>query len=188
MCDGDPAGLNCSWPYIVKTDGPSGTRRMMWWVFQQAIDRGADRLIYCEDDLIVSRNAVRTIRECKIDNYHAFITFYDYKEFPRRTWKPGLNHVYGMGKYSAGLWGSQCLLVPRRTIEWALQKHPDEWCKAYPNLPWAVSINAGDCSLTAAIQTSPSPCFYVHQPSLVDHVNGPSAVGHLGSKAAFFVY
>jgi hypothetical protein len=189
MCDGDSTNLSCSWPHIIKSDGPSGTRHMMWWVFRQALERGVDRLIYCEDDLIVSRNAIRTIQQCKLDNYHAFITFFDYKEFPRRTWKPGLNHVYGMGKHDMGLWGSLCLLLPRRTIEWALQKQPDEWSKTYPNLPWSSSINAGDCVLTVAIQSSPFPCFYVHQPSLVDHVNGPSATGHLlGGKAGFFVY
>jgi hypothetical protein len=186
VCDGpatEPFNEICSWPHVVKPDGPSGTRGIMWWTFQQALDRGADRLIYCEDDLRVSRDAVKKIRQCTLDDRHSYITFYDYKEFPVGIWKPGLNSIKGLGKGDVGMWGSLCLLLPRRTLEWALQHSATGWGD-----PWLPTKNRADCVLSWAMMHSPWPRFYVYEPSLVDHVGEESSIEpRPNQKARFFL-
>jgi len=176
-CDGPPEGPEgslaqiCRWPIAIKPDGPSGTRFIMWWTFRKALEYGADRLLYCEDDLIVSRDAVHKIRAMDIDDEHAFITFYDWKECPDPRTAAGLYTAPAMGFHNDGLYGSQCLLIPRRTIEWVTTRNADEWGD-----PWPHTKNGGDCVLTWAIRQSPWPRFAVHVPSLVDHAGVTSSI------------
>src|SRR4051812_14873839 len=65
--DGDPRGMDdvatrLGFGSLVKEDGPSGTKAMMWWIFEHAIMLGADRLIFCEDDLFIAPNAINQMR------------------------------------------------------------------------------------------------------------------------------
>lgn len=162
-----------NWMQLVKEDGPSGTRNMMWWTFRAALAMGADRLLYCEDDLQLAPRAITRALAVEVPDDVAFVTFYDHKEFPRDEPRPanGLHTVEGMGRMNRGMWGSLMILVPRRTMEFVTQRGATEW-----HDPWPHKSSAGDCVLVWALLKSPWPRWAVHIPSLVDHAGEESSI------------
>ncbi len=155
------------WDLVRKTDGPIGTRRMMWWIFEQALKTDCSDLIFCEDDLLVAKDAIAKILTLEVPRDVAFVTFFDHKEFPsaRTDGITGLRPVVPPGALNTGMWGSLCFLIPRRTMEFLVPRGSENW-----GTPWGVALgNAGDSTLSWAIGQSPWPKFMVHQPSLVDH-------------------
>lgn len=172
------------WNQRVKHDGPSGTRHMMWWTFEQALSMGADRLLYMEDDLHLSRNAITRALAVDVPDDVAHVTFYDHKEFPAEEPRPtdGLHRIEGMGKLNRGMWGSLMMLVPRRTMEFVVQRPANGW-----HDPWPHKRSAGDCVLVWALLKSSTPRWAVHIPSLVDHVGEESSIEQRRvRKAAWF--
>lgn len=161
------------WMIRVKGDGPSGTRPMMWWTFARALETDCERLIYCEDDLLLSPGAIDRIRAVQVPDDHAFITFYDHKEFPAGEPRPtdGLHSIEGMGRHNRGMWGSLCVLFPRRTLEYIVTRGPFEW-----HDPWPHKKTAGDCVMTWALLKSPWPRWMVHVPNLIDHAGVDSSI------------
>lgn len=187
--DGDPCGMDdlansLGFGTLEKEDGPSGTKSMIWWIFEHAIMLGADRLIFCEDDLFIAPNAINTIRLDYIPKGHGFITYYDYKEFPADAPYPGdgMHSVPAMGRDGRGLWGSLCLLISREVMQFVTSREYNAWRD-----PWPHKKTAGDCTLTWALTQSPYDKFAVRVPSLVDHAGFESSIdARRIRRSAFF--
>lgn len=177
--DGPPSchfqALPRGWEYFSNNDGPSGTPEAMWSVFAQALELGADRLLYCEDDIIAAPAAVARALAVEIPAAVSYVSFYDSKEFMSRglRMQPGLYQIPALGLDGRGFWGSLCFLLPRRTMEFALTRRPAEW--RMPFEPRPGGNGAADCLISWVAHKSPAPNSMVHLPSLVDHVGDISA-------------
>jgi hypothetical protein len=169
LSDG-PMTIKCPWRFKEKADGPSGARWAHWWAFKTALEMGADRVLYCEDDLIVGKNAVTKALAVEIPETTAFVTFHDRKEYPN-VFEYGLRPVTAMGLDTRGMWGLQCVMFPRRTLEYLTQKGPTDWKD-----PFSDKMNSGDVTISWALQYSPWPQFTVHTPSLIEHAGDISSI------------
>jgi hypothetical protein len=148
----------------------------MWRIFR-LMSLDCDRLIYCEDDILCAPGAITRILATPIPDDHALISFFDAHELPgARLAGPGIQSVPLMGRDGMGLFGACCLLLPRRTIEWALRAVPDA-----PGMP-----DGADQALSWALRDSPWQVRGVSVPSLVDHVGDVSSMGHARQRAFWF--
>ncbi len=173
LCDG-PMTLTCPWEVIEKPTLPTGTRQAHWWAFRTALSLGADRVLYCEDDLVVGKNAITKALLCEIPPDMAFVNFHDRREFPIDH-PHGLHAVPMMGRRRPhwGLTGLQCILFPRRTLEYLTQKEPREWGYWKPE---ELFPNNGDHLVSWALKNSPWPQYLMHIPSLIDHAGDVSSL------------
>lgn len=160
-----------------------GARRAMWQLFGKALELGADRLFYFEDDVELAPGALNAMRSVVVREDQAFVSFFDRKEFPgAKRLPPGIQDVPVMGQDRKGLHGACSMLIPRRTIEWVLQKGPFDWGD-----PWKMREDVADTAFTWALRTSPWRVRGVHVPSLVQHVGDVSNFGGgPGRRAARF--
>lgn len=173
-----PMTVDCQWPCVVKPDGPSGTRHGMWFAFREALKTDATRILYCEDDLIVSAGAVDKILSHEIPDDAAMLNFFDQKPEVRSN-REGWHRVPAMGRNGRGLWGTLCVLYPRRTVGYLAARDPDEY-----DHPWRKGKNAGDCIVSWALERSPWPEYLMQVPSLVDHAGDQSSTGHARVRRA----
>lgn len=166
------------WSVVTNTGPALGARAALWWVLRTVHSMGADRLLYCEDDLQVAPGAVDAILTMGCPPDLALVSFFDAHEFPgARRAAPGVHRVPIMGQSGKGLLGACCLLIPRHTMTWALQTDPDG-----PGVP-----EHADQALSWALRDGPCQARGVHIPSLVEHVGDVSSMGHkAGQRAALF--
>lgn len=172
------------WLQMNRPDGPTGVRAIMWWTFQKALDLHADRLLYMEDDLHLSRDAITRALACEVPPHCSLLSFYDYAEFPATKGRPaaGIHELPFMGNTGRGMWGNQCLLIPRRTLEFVVQREAHEWMD-----PWPHRRDGADTLLSWVLAShSPWPTWAVHMPCLVDHAGDESALHHTAHKASWF--
>lgn len=170
--DGPVQRPTAGWDAIGHAGAPEGSRFNMWRVFRFALERQADRLVYCEDDIVPSKNAIRKICSLEVPEWAAFIDFHDMKEL-RRAGEPGMHRVPAAGYDRRGYWGTQCMSFPRRTLEWLAQRDPATVARrALPN--------CADATLGWLLVSSPWPMYAAHLPCLVRHAGAVSAA-HPGS-------
>lgn len=154
----------------------------MWRVFKTAAALKVDRLLYCEDDLLVSPGAVTRAFATPIREDQALVSFFDSKEFPGAAIaSPGVHDVPVMGRDRRGLFGACCMLFPGRTLAWLASRPHDGW-----DDPWQGDPDPADLLLGWALKGSPWPLRGVHVPSLVDHAGKISSMGHNAAPAALF--
>jgi hypothetical protein len=140
-----------------------GDSRTMWTAFRIALESGAEQLLYCEDDIIPCRNAVRRMLALSTPDRFAFVDFHDMRELvsgqPVGLWplQPGTFHAYR---------GNQCMLIPRRTLAWLVALHDPS------GDPFIVG---SDGVLGGCIVRSPWPFYAAHAPCIVRHVGEVSA-------------
>jgi hypothetical protein len=146
----------------------AGVRTMMWNAFRLALDAGCERLLFCEDDIRPCKNAVRRMLQLEVPPEAAFIDFHDMKELRESGLGHGLIDVLAMGFDGQGYWGNQCMLFPRRTLEWLVAWDPMSVARWDPP-------RGADCTLGWLLSCSPWPLYAAHLPRLVDHVGGSSA-------------
>lgn len=177
MSDGMPE-QSIPWVTRIGWRGQLGARAAMWSIFRYAHRIDVDWLIYCEDDIVPAPNAVERILRTAVRADQALVSFFDAKEFPGANRAvPGILDVPVMGREGLGLFGACCLLLPRRTIDWALRSKPGDL-----GMP-----DGADQALSWALRDSPWPVRGVSVPSLVEHVGDESSMGHAsGQRAAFF--
>lgn len=196
-CDGElPAEtmnvIPMGWQIKIKSDGPSGTRRAMWWVYREAYLAGVDQLLYCEDDLIVGCDAVTRAFGVELGHDIALANFFDSREFHPGRYAPGFHKIPVHGLDGHGLWGSLMCLIPRRTFGYLLSRSPVPARPGEPGGwldPWPEKPNAADCTMSWALQMfSPWRWRLQHVPSLVDHAGDVSALRTARiRRAAWFV-
>ncbi len=156
-----------------------GTRAMMWWAFERAVETGADRLIYCEDDIEPVRNAVRYIRRLAIPLWAAFVDFHDFllPEGPVRDTRGAL-----VGRAAdRGYVGNLCMLFPRRTLLWLVQQDP---FSVLPEQQRDGLHFASDHALGELVGRSIVRSYAVHVPRLVRHAGEVSAAHPQRSAAS----
>jgi hypothetical protein len=145
-----------------------GVRGNMWAAFRLAIAAGHERLIFCEDDIVPCKNAVHRILQLDIPPDVSFVDFHDMKELRESGLPPGLHNLLSNGLDSRGYWGTQCMLFPRRTLEWLVQWDPMSIARWDPP-------QGADRTLGWMLQWSPWPLYAAHLPRLVRHVGSVSA-------------
>lgn len=149
----------------LKFEQCSGIRAMMWSVFAQAIHLGVDRLLFCEDDIRVCKNAIRYMLSLEIPGGAAFIDFYDMREAKLRNLSTAGLHKQ---KCHDNYWGNQCMLFPVRTLKWLVQ------CNPFAIHKWELPSHADHC-LGHFLAQSPWKEYQFHLPRLVQHVGDVSA-------------
>ncbi len=167
LCDGaEPSAVMIGWPFDVGFPR-RGSRAMMWWAFRRALESGADRLIYCEDDITPCRRAVERMACVSINEEAAFMTFADRLALPDGS--PDGLYVFPA---AGGFEGSECLAFPRRAIEWLVQQDPFAILteQVRDGVPVAV-----DQVLIRLVARSPWPNYAAHLPRLVRHEGAVSA-------------
>lgn len=167
LVDGPLDGIACRprWSIDRLSAAPSGSLNAMFNAFRFALDRGAERLLYFEDDVIVCKNAVPRMLEVDVGDL-AFVSFFDMKEMPESA-PHGLHRMSPMGRDGRGFWGAQALLLPRRTLEFALACEPR--IRRFGNKQSGETL-LGYELLKAGYE------YGVHVPNLVEHVGDVSAI------------
>ncbi len=156
-----------------------GIRVTMWRAFRAALEVGADRLIYCEDDIIPCKNAVRRMTEMEIPADTGFITFCDFKELPFAATETGLHRISPYGISGTGLFGNQCLIFPRQTLLLLVRRDPlavGEIILPCGDRVPATARNHADVMLGHMVSKI-RPKVLVHLPRLVRHV-GMNSIAH----------
>jgi hypothetical protein len=153
---------------------PQGVRATMWRAFAHAVAAGVDRLIYCEDDIIPCKNAIRYIAALSVPDDVAFIDFHDITELPNAT-TPGLYRMPPHGIRHTGYVGNLCMLIPNRTLRYFMRKDP------FAVMPAA--RNHADTAIGQLVSRSMWPRYVVHIPRLVRHV-GVTSAAHTGAIRA----
>lgn len=157
----------------------AGIRVMLWWAFAHALELGADRLIFCEDDITPTRNAVRYLRRVEIPDSVAFVDAHDMKELRAET-RPGLHLVPAAGLDKAGYWGNQCMMFPWRTMVYLSARSPLEELSHLRNRPAAGAgelHHGADMVLGRLVEASPWPHWAVLLPRLFRH-DGVQSAAH----------
>lgn len=167
LADGEPPAL-ADWPPGWDLDfrfPRSGDRLMMWWAFERALVAGAERLIYCEDDITPCRNAVRRMLQLPIPESVAFVDFHDNLELPDGA-APGTYEVPAQGYSGRGYLGNLCMMFPRRTFAWLVRQDP---MSVLPQQRRGSIYHASDLVLGMLLASSPWPRYLAHLPRLVRH-------------------
>lgn len=153
--------------------GPSGTRLMLWRAFALCAYTRADRLLFFEDDIVLCRNAIKRMQDVAIPDDVGFITYHDMFACPRGSADglyvlPSKNAV----GVSRDFYGTQALVIPRRTCEFLLARDPLEIVKPSVN---AYPRNSGDSVMSYLLTLeSPWPLYGIHIPCLAEHIGAQS--------------
>jgi len=140
-------------------------RAVMWRAFRYAKQRDVDMLLYCEDDITPCRNAVRHILQTRVPEDCAFVDFHDMVEL-RSGASRGLHVRRFDGLLRHKYIGNQCMMFPRRTIDWLVQRDP-----VYDYAP----VHHADAALGKLLEASPWPQYGICVPALVRHIGEVSA-------------
>jgi hypothetical protein len=143
-----------------------GPRAMMWWAFERAVAAGVDQLVYCEDDITPTRNAIAYMARFQVPSWAAFVDFHDVALDAATP--PGLHVMRADRSYT----GNQCMVLPRRTLQWLLLHDPMEI------MPWqarGLAPHATDSVLGDFVARSLWPNYIAHVPRLVRHDGAASA-------------
>lgn len=147
--------------------GPSGNLNAVLETFKFALRSGADRLLYFEDDIVACTNAIPRMLEVDVPDDCAWTSFFDMKEIPYGM-PPGIYAVSTMGKDGRGFWGAQAMMIPARTMRFAVENQSA--LRAYGNK------HCGDCLLGYELLRQQKSSYAVHVPNLVEHVGAVSAI------------
>ena len=143
------------WEVVESGDGPSGSSIAMWKIFREVVDRGADQLIFVEDDIIMAKNAIPRILQVGIPEDLLFVTYFDVDRFRPKT-------PTGLYRFPTRVYMcNQCFIIPRRSMEYLLMKGIGDTVSS-------------DTSIVIQGGRSPWPFYGSHAPCLVEHVGDVS--------------
>lgn len=133
---------------------PRGTRKALWTILHRAAHLHVPNLLHFEDDVRVSRNAVKAMSLIEVPPEFGALLFFSQRALPET---PGI-HAHPEG---VGLWGMQSLKVPARS----LAKFADAATKPVSEYDFSCDVWLGE-QLRAA--------FYF--PALVRHIGAETAI------------
>lgn len=165
-----PRGWSC-----IATEQRKSSRLNLWAAIRMAVNIGAERLLFFEDDLRATQNAVHRMATVEIPKDTALVSFYDMKEVPSDS-RPGLYRSPARGRDGKGFWSLLGTVFPRWMLEYLAAKDPFSVQKDVPHMH-------GDRTIEDLMAASPWPSFCVHIPCLVRHVGEVSAA-HPGAPFA----
>jgi hypothetical protein len=180
-------------------DGASiGTKPAMLSLLHQAAEAAVERLVYCEDDILCSKNAIPAILRLKGHDRLAFVSFCDIKNLgfkPGLTEAPGYDFAGPSGQ--GGHWGNQMLLLSGKALQYlrSTTEMPD-WGISIPNLgqDWpkkpediALGKKASDIMLGISLALPPAPWakYGIFTPSLCQHIGERSLVNPVATANGF---
>lgn len=140
---------------VVEFGGPSGSSRAMWHVFEAVTRRGADQIIFVEDDVVMAKNAVQRILQVGVPDDLFLVTYFDPDRLRPRT-PPGV-YKFPTRVYMC----NQCFCMPRRVMEYLLKRGIGD-------------TESSDTSIVIQGGRSPWPWYGTHAPCLVEHVGDVS--------------
>lgn len=146
-----------------------GTRECMRLVCQDFMQTGVERLVYCEDDLLLAPDAVEVIRATVVPPGHALVKFFDCHTFPDPL-PPGLHSAPFVDARGHTMWGTQCMLFPREVVAY-LAALPRETWHAWqnPDERYRRPRHQVDVVLSHLLAASPWPRWAMLSPNVVDH-------------------
>jgi hypothetical protein len=146
----------------------------------------ADRVLLIEDDVGPCRNALRFIRKMEIPEDVAFVSFFEMKEAleptpgcltripchglqpestPETQSPPDLLTFRQVTKFYCG---NQCLLMPRRTVEYLVKCDPFD--AGLPEDPHMHRQHSSDAAMGWHLSQSPWRRYGALYPCLVEHI------------------
>jgi hypothetical protein len=170
--DGPPLAqpLPPGWEVVAEATPYRDEAKSMWACFQLALDRGAERLTFFEDDVRCATGAMKTIAETPIPETVELVKWYD--GFVREgagIVEVVINEPKKLGdKEEAGFRGACAMTLPRRTLE-MLVEHP-VW------KGWKFR-HFGDGLMGRCLD---GRRYGVWTPNVIQHVGGMSATGNRG--------
>ena len=164
VCDGDVSTeMPLGWAKYILGAKPHGNLRAFFGVCKRAFERDADRLLYFEDDICLSQNAIQRMRQIGVPQDCAWTAFFDMKEIAPGT-PAGVYRVSPSGVDGQGWWGFQSVMIPRNVFTWLLAHKKEILADA------GTVVHCSDYFVGHALLRSPWPEVAVHVPSLVEHV------------------
>lgn len=183
LADGElPSAEQCpGWEIASVVPGratPTGTSvRALFRAFALAEGAGVERLVMCEDDIVVCRNAILRALTLEIPDDLAFVDFCDLKELSPDA-PAGIHVAPTLGGDGRGYHGAQLMSFPERTIRYLA---PGPRWSSDRVTAWAwrrqVTPRSGDMILGATLAESPWPHYGIHVPCLAEHVGEVSGFG-----------
>ena len=170
--DGDPEQISAppGWVKVQVGDGLDGTRRAMLHTIQHAADGQAPYLLYFEDDVIASRNAVAAFAALAVPDECGFVTAFEVQHFHGADVAPMLttHRTAALKRTQGGFWGNQALKLPAGALQHL------QLAKVAPGDP----PNSSDVWLGEQLAGPGGyrEVFGVINPSLFQHVGAASAV------------
>ena len=170
VCDGPvPRGVSTSWEAYSLGSEPGGNMRAFFEVMRFAVNHGAQRLLYFEDDVVAAPNAIHHMLSVGVPDHLAFVTFFDMKEMFAGA-APGLYSVSTMGKEGWGFWGMQAVLYPNATMHYALANQT-RIMNRFPGIK-----HSSDVALGYDLLYSSRSSYGVHVPGLFEHIGEASSI------------
>lgn len=154
----------CQWQVVQYDERTTCTSQVMWRILKLAIARGADQILYTEDDIRMARNGIARILNVGVSDDAFLTTYFDILQFGYKT----PNGLYRLPMRS--FLGNQCFLMPRRAIEYLLEKEQ--------------AHELSDVAVSWRGEESPWNHYISHVPCLVEHV-GAVSVANSGLGLTF---
>lgn len=172
-----------------------GTKPAMLHVLYQAAEASAPYLLYMEDDIVLSKNAIKFVTSMTHPSHLAFISFCDIKNIGRQTgitMCPGYDFEGPVGE--GGHWGNQMLLIQGPALQYlkesttfpdwriSIPDHQKAWPKKWEDV--VLGMKASDIMLGVSLACSPAPWgrYGVFTPSLAQHIGERSLVNPLATS------
>lgn len=166
-----------------------GTKPAMLHVLHEAAKAEASWLLYMEDDILLSKNAIRAVVSMNYPKHLAFVSFCDIKNVAPLTGItecPGYDFEGPTGE--GGHWGNQMLVIQGEALsylqasttmpDWniTLPDHRASWPKSAADI--VLGKKASDIMLGISLACPPAPWsrYGVFSPSLAQHVGERSLV------------
>jgi hypothetical protein len=126
-------------------------------------NNGNADLIFCEDDLLLCRNAVARMAQLAVPPRVGLVTFVDMKEVAAGA-APGLHRAPALGSDGRGFWGAQSLKLPASVVTWLVAQDWSQFNLPHPHM-------ASDLLLGELVARHPERrLIAVHVPNLVQHI------------------
>ncbi len=157
------------WDVVELSSERRGTRQSAWSIFRAALDRGVERLIYCEDDIVLCRNAISYLAKMALPEGQAFVTCLDHRDWLMRL-QTGIHAAsFGDGR----LLGSQLLVFSRKTLEYLVSLDPMAVINSHP---WYKDgRHSVDMVIGKILRDGPWKSYGIHVPALGQHLGDVSA-------------
>jgi hypothetical protein len=91
-----------------------GTRKSMWEILHRAAGAAVPFLLYFEDDVRLTVNAIAAMERTDVPAEYGFLSFFQMNKGMPTT--PGIHRYRKPSADVSGFWGSQCMKIPARSL------------------------------------------------------------------------
>lgn len=171
LSDG-PREKSCDWPIAILQK--KGSKYALWQAIIGAAAAKSERLLFFEDDVLPSKNAVRRMLSHPIPKNAFLLSFFDLGEAFATVVDATTVMPNGLYEMDGSAFSSMCAVaIPRRSLRILARMEPPEF--------FYCTENQSDTALNVVMQMR-KLTYALHHPSLVQHIGDVSAAG--GDTAA----